>query len=365
VCEARSSAARQAALTKTETVTMTRSRKWALRAAGVAVMVAAAVGTWAGVNATELRAKFAARKLAAATTDDERATWADALAGYGEPGARELVECVKSGEEPARAAAAHSLAKYLDALPDNGPTAVAISGVLLDALPSASEPGKRAVLSLFPAMLKRAGGAHSRRCRAAVIESLKSPEPEVRLAAARLAIHPDIRVRAELKPLLSEPDPRIRGAALFAAASASDGEPTLGDEELFRWLHDPDAGVRKICCDALVARDRSEAEIALGRRLTHPDPAERLKLLLNLRYDEDVPDAEPWLERLSRDPEPAVRAGAARVAVEVAAARSSSVPAWVARVADADPHPTVRFVAAFYRAQPGGRPEPVRPVGAP
>ena len=113
----------------------------------------------------------------------------------------------------------------------------------------------------------------------------------------------------------------------------------------------------------LVGRERSDAEIALGRRLTNPDPTERLKLLLDLRYDDDVADPEPWLERLSRDPEPAVRAGAARVAVEVALARRQPYPAWVGRVADADLHPTVRFVAAYYRSQPAAA--PVRPAGGP
>ena len=62
-----------------------------------------------------------------------------------------------------------------------------------------------------------------------------------------------------------------------------------------------------------------------------------------------MPDPEPWLERLSRDPDPAVRAGAARVAVEVAAERRLPVPVWVARLADADPDPTVRRIAGFYR----------------
>jgi hypothetical protein len=107
-----------------------------------------------------------------------------------------------------------------------------------------------------------------------------------------------------------------------------------------------------VCHDVLVGRDRSDAEIALGRRLAHADPGERLKLLLDLRYDDDVADPEPWLERLARDPEPAVRAGAARVMVEVATGRKLPLPAWVARVADADHHPTVRFVAGYYRARP-------------
>ncbi len=343
---------------------MTARRKWATRAAGVAVMLVAGVGTWAAVNATELRAKFAARQLISATTDDERARCAESLIGYGEPGARELVECVKAGAEPARAAAT-ALEKHLESLPDNDPRALTVAEAILGALPEASDPGRCALLNLFPAVLKRTASTHARRCRSLVVDSLKSADAEVRLEAARLAIHPDLKVRAELKPLLADADARVRGAALFAAAAPADGELTLGDEELFRWLHDPDSGVRKICRDALIARDRSESEIALGRRLTDPNPTERLKLLMNLRYDEDVSDPEPWLERLSRDPEPAVRAGAARVAVEVAAARRLPVPVWVARVADADPHPTVRFVAAFYRTQSPPRPEPVRPASGP
>jgi len=344
---------------------VTHKRKWMLRGVALAVCLLAMVGTWAALNATELRAKYAARKLASATTDEDRASWADTLLGYGEPGARELVACVKSGEDPARTAAVAAFEKYLNALPDGDARAVPLSGAILDAFPNATEAGKRAILALVPTILKRTGSAHALRCRGVVSEGLKAAELETQLVAVRLAIHPDIKLRTELLPLLSSSESRLRGPALFAAAATGDGESALSDEELFHWLHDSDASVRKICRDALVARDRSESEIALGQRLTHPDPTERLKLLLDLRYDDDVVDPEPWLERLSRDPEPAVRAGAVRVAVEIAIERSQRCPTWVGRVADADPHPTVRFVAAYYRAQPLSGNNPLRPVGGP
>jgi hypothetical protein len=336
-----------------------------LRAAGLLVAVVSGAGTWAAMNATALRATFAARQLAAATTDQERAMWANTLAGYGEPGVRKLAQCVQSGSDPAREAAVAALEEHLSALPDNDPRAVTGSAVILNAFPDAPDPGKRAVLRLVPAVLKRTGTTHAARCRVVVAEALKMTDAETRLAAARLAIHPDLKLRAELVPLLAASEPEIRGAALFGVASAAEGDTIISDEELFRWLHDADEHVRKICRDALVARDRSEAEIALGRRLTHTDPNERLKLLLALRYDEDVADPEPWLERLSRDPEPAVRAGAARIAVEVAAARNQSSPAWVGRVADADQHPTVRLVAGYYRTRPSPAREPLRPAGGP
>jgi hypothetical protein len=345
---------------------VTRKRKWILRAAGLAVAIVTGAGTWAWINAAELRARFAAQQMANASTDEERAKWADALIDHGELGVRKLAEYVKRGEDPACAAAVAALEKHLSALPDNDPRAVTVSGAILDVFPSAADPGKRAVLRLLPTVLKRTGNAHAMRGRAVVAEGLRMPDIETRLVAVRLAMHPDIKLRNELASLLAAPEPEVRGAALFAIASSADGEVLVTDEELFRWLNDADASVRKVCRDSLIARYRSEAEIALGRRLTHPDSSERLKLLLDLRYDDDVADPEPWLERLSRDSEPAVRAGAARVAVEVALIRNQTCPAWVGRVADTDIHPTVRFVAAHYRAKPPREQrQPVQPVGGP
>ncbi len=337
-----------------------------LRGAGLLVAVVAGAGTWAVLNATELRARYAAAKLSAATTDEERAKWADTLVSSGTPGVRKLAEGLSTDNEPARAAAVAAIEKHLTALPEGDPRAVTISGTVLDAFPSANDAGKHAVLRLVPIMLQRTGSVHAPRCREVVAAGLRMPDIEARLAAVRLALHSDLKLRGEVVPLLASPEPQLRGAALFAVATSVEGESIVTDEELFRWLHDADAGVRKVCHDVLVGRDRSDAEIALGRRLTNPDPTERLKLLLDLRYDDDVADPEPWLERLSRDQEPAVRAGAARVAVEVATARRQPCPAWVGRVADADLHPTVRFVAAHSRAQPTeAPPDPVRPASGP
>ena len=345
---------------------MTGKRKWMVRAAGLLVALVAGAGTWVALNATELRARLAARELTAAGTDEERAKWAEALIGYGDPGMRHLAECVQICSDQTRAAAVAVMEKHLDALPDGDPRTVRFSGAVLDALPPTTETQTCAVLKLVPLVLKRTGNTFAMRCRGAAAEGLKAASPEARLAAVRLAIHPDIKLRAEVVPLLAAPEPEVRAVALFAVTSTTDGETLIADEELFRWLHDVDANVRKVCRDALVTRGRSEAEIALGKRLTHTDPNERLKLLLDLRYDEDVADPEPWLERLSRDPEPAVRAGATRVAVELALAHKMVCPAWVARVADADTHPTVRSVAAYYRSQPIGTPGgPIRPVGGP
>jgi HEAT repeat protein len=180
-----------------------------------------------------------------------------------------------------------------------------------------------------------------------------------------MALHPDVKMRSELLHLLTDSEPRVRGAALFGVASVTDGEQVIADEELFRWLHDPDESVRKVCYDALVSRDRSETEISLARRLSNPDPSERLKLLFDLRYEDDIPDPEPWLERLSRDQEPAIRAGATRVVLEVMADRKQNCPGWVARVTDADPDPTVRRVAGYFRRELVHSTNDLRPASAP
>jgi hypothetical protein len=179
-------------------------------------------------------------------------------------------------------------------------------------------------------------------------------------------MHPGVNLRADLVSLLAAPEAEVRRAALFAIGPATDDDPVLGDEELFRWLHDPDAGVRQVCYAALTSRGRTDPEIALGRRLTHPDVRERLELLRDLRFDDDVPDTEPWLERLSRDADPAVRAGAARVAVEYAAEKRLTVPVWVGRMADADPDATVRRIARQWRDRPGATGDDgLRQIGGP
>jgi hypothetical protein len=345
---------------------VTRKRKWVLRLGLVAVVLVVGGGVWAATHLAELKAAYAARQLRHADTDEDRAKAADRLAALGDPGSTRLVGFVRSGEESQRVAAVAALDRLLAVLPAGDARAVAVGAQLHEAFPACDASGRRAILGLLPTVLAKTGGTHAARCREAVAVGLKLPDATARVLTIRLAMHPDVRMRADLVPLLSAPEPEVRRAALFAIADATEGEQLIGDEELFRWLHDPDEGVRAVCRDALVSRDRTEAEIGLGRRLVAPDPGERLKLLLDLRYDDDVADPEPWLERLSRDPEPAVRAGAARVAVEVTRDRRQTCPGWVARVAEADADPTVRRVAAYFHRTAAGRTDPnVRPIGKP
>ena len=326
-------------------------RKW-VRGGLALVLVLASAGLCVGWNWTDLKVRYAAHRLKTAAADEDRARWANALAASGDAGLAALVEALGAGDPQVRAAAAAALDAYLNGLPEDDPRAPSLCGRLLQAFTASNNEGREAVLGLVPTILKRGGTTRAAECRDAIESGLKMPAVYSRLIAIRAAMHPESGMRGAIVPLLTDAEPEVRRAALFAIGPASSDQPVIDDEELFRWLHDPDEEVRQVCRDALTSRGRTDAEIAFGQRLTNPDVAERLKLLLDLRYDDEVRDAEPWLERLGRDVDPAVRAGAARVASELAADRDLPIPIWVARLADADPNPTVCRIARYYRMQP-------------
>jgi hypothetical protein len=313
-------------------------------------IVAAGLATWAALNTTALRAKLADRQLRSATNDEARTRAAERLASLGDHGLARLVEFIRAGNDDTRAAAVAAIDRRLMSMPDSDSWIVAAADRLSRAIPSAESAGQMAILELVPNGLKHSSETIAASWRAAIAAGLGSPEARVRVLAARLAIHPRVRMHREVVTLLADPAAEVRCAALVATAMPGESEPLIADEDLFRWLHDPDERVRAICHSALVSRERSEAEITRGRQLTSPDPHERLQLLLDLRLDEDLADPEPWLERLSRDSEPGVRAGAARVAVEITSERRLSNPTWVVRVAESDPDATVRKVVHFFRS---------------
>jgi HEAT repeat protein len=177
--------------------------------------------------------------------------------------------------------------------------------------------------------------------RAAAARGLRAERPEVRLEAIRLAQTPSLDLLNEVVPLLDDSDADVRRAALVAVGAARDA---IADDELLRWLHDPDDDVRKLCEHALRGRGLRDQHLRLGRLLTDPKPQIRLQVLDQLRRAEDL---EPgvWLRRLSHDPAPAVRAAALRAAAEFAMVDLSER---LQQMSQNDPSPTVRQLAAFY-----------------
>jgi hypothetical protein len=327
-----------------------RGRTWAKRIGLGVLLLALAAGGFAAATWPDLPARYAAHRLRTAATDDERTRAAADLAARGDAGFAYLVECFRAGDPPACAAAANALRERFAGLPAADPALAAAAERLRAADPFAPA-GTEAVLGLVPELLRSSDPACVAACRDLVRLGLAAPSADAKVQAIRLALRPDANLAADVVPLLNDPDPGVRSAALLAVGPPGDGPPVVGDEELFRWLNDPDPGVRKLCSSALVARGRSADEVEFGRKLTHPDVRERLGLLLDLRWaDDSVKDVGPWLERLSRDPDPAVRAGAARVAVECRVLFA----AWVDKLAAEDPNPTVRRVAGYYRGLASG-----------
>jgi hypothetical protein len=309
-------------------------RTWTKR---IVVGILVLGGGFAALNASLLRAKYAGHQLRSATTDDARADHARSLLALGDAGIAELVEALRTDDPPTCRA-------VVAALRDNF---AAHAAAVLDAVPTLKDDGLEAVLDLVPEALKANDAAVADKCRAAVERGLQS-SPVAKVAAAKLAARPAIRLTAALVPLTTDADAAVRAAAFTALGTAGDDAP-ITEDDLFRGTNDPDAAVRTVCMAVLETRGRTAEEIDLGRRLTHPQPRVRLQLLVDLA-SETSRDIGPWLERLSRDAEPAVRAGAVRVASE----RNLLYADWADKLATADADPTVRQVATFHRRKAAG-----------
>jgi hypothetical protein len=180
-------------------------------------------------------------------------------------------------------------------------------------------------------------------CRQLTRACLRDEESANRIAAIRLASHPEVSLLQPATSLLDDADPQVRRAAMLAVGSAPEA---ISSDDLLRWLHDPDQEVERLCEAALRGRGLQEAHLKLGRLLTDPDPRSRLQVLEHVRRHSDL---EPglWLRRLSHDPAAAIRAAAVRTAAEM---RLATLSDRLDQMAATDPSPTVRQMAAYYQS---------------
>lgn len=182
-------------------------------------------------------------------------------------------------------------------------------------------------------------------CRELVRVCLRDVESDNRVRALRLAIDPHVDLREQVVPLLRDPAPEIRRAAMIVLGPAAD---TIATDDLLEWMHDPDPEVRRLCESSLKGRGLHDDQLRLGRLLTDPSMAERLKVIDalqdSLRHNSDV---EPgvWLRRLSHDPAPAVRAASVRMAADQSLVDLSDR---LEQMCQDDPSPTIRQLARYY-----------------
>lgn len=178
-----------------------------------------------------------------------------------------------------------------------------------------------------------------------LIHTALKGSPIAKEFACRVAGRPAFGMSAEVVAMVTDESPSVRKAAILAIGTDREA---VNEETLFRLLSDRDDDVKMAAGATLSARGLDEPQIELGRKLLHPEAAVRLSLLGDLlRNDGTVSDLGPWLMRLSRDANPAVRAGAARLAFE-GRVRSAD---WLDDLAERDPDPLVRSVAGHYRSR--------------
>ncbi len=314
---------------------------------GILLLVLAGVAV-AGMQWKNLNARYAGYKLRTATTDDARREAARKLVDAGDAGTHYLTEAFLGSDVERCSAIASVLRERLKELPPTDPRLATLCRPHIHSFADYSEVGQEAAFTLVPDCLRCSDADTLPRCREIVRQALQHRSADVRVQAIQLTMRQELNQKADVVACLQAPEADVRRAAMLAVGPASTGSAVIGDEDLFPWLNDADLQVQMLCEAALSTRGLELEQIAAARKLTSPDASERLKLLIDLRSNRDaIRDPGPWLERLSRDADPAVRAGAARVAYEC----KLSFASWLDRLAVDDPDETVRQIVRFHRTR--------------
>lgn len=307
---------------------------------GLVVPILLAVGMGV-VYRAELSARYLGYQLRDVTDSEARKLLADDLVSRCPAAASVVRELLTTGTPDVQLAIVDAIGQRSVVEPCFASAATAMYA----SMPHLDDNAAEAALAVAPSTC--AEPALADLTKNAIVAALAGG-PNAKVAACRVATRPGIDLAEAVVPLLADPDVSVRKAAVLAVGPASPGTPVIGEEELFKLLSDPSAAVRQVVAASLGMRGLDPQQIELGRKLAHPDARERMALLLELKFArEAVKDPGPWLMRLSKDADPAVRAGAARVAFEC---RVSDI-AWMDELADRDPDPLVRQIASHYRKQ--------------
>ena len=263
----------------------------------------------------ELGAPEAVPALLRAAVDDDAATATLALEALGKLQAplaevRRTLTAIAPGEAARRLAPALFRFKE-DAL-------VEVAAAML-AEPDPAPAGTEAALAV------RAGAAYalSREARPGALPFLRpllaDPDPRIRAWAARgLGDVGGVADFAALEPLLADtaPSPRIQAVRAGAriAARTEAVPPLAWGRRLAGLVDDPLPGVRAIALESSAAWiPQAEVRKAVLGRLVNGEPRER-ELALLAFADAGDPEAPEWVERAAADPARALRARAAEAA---------------------------------------------------
>ncbi len=236
-------------------------------------------------------------------------------------------------------------ALFLDGEP---PATIVSSAVAL--IEAAEQREELRCLSLnLAAMMIEKTPACAELCRRLVEGGIVAASPHARVAAVQLATREPIRkdeaLLKKLAPLLKDKSAPVRRATLLTLGR----EANLIDADgLLFLLHDDDVEVQHLCEVTLQSRGLSERDVQMARLISDENPAARLRVLQHLGRNSEVGDVGAWLQKLSEDPSPAVRAAAVRTA---GLHPNASTNELLRRMSQQDPSETVRLNAQHYLQQ--------------
>jgi hypothetical protein len=325
----------------------TRRKRWKLLLmiflTGLALTGGAAVSQRAALRTWYIAYRFER------AADNERQQWGDKLVEVGEPAVPRLFGCLQKDDTALCTRARDCLEKMLANWGPSDPRSDGLADRFFEAQPSFSPAGQIAALQMLPNLLSANRVEAAAKARLIVSAAIKDKSVEQRILGVAVSSRPELNLLHAIGPLMDDPEADVRRAAILVLGPIREGnggaeQPIISSDDLLHWLHDPDPDVRRICEMSLKSRGLGEQVIRLGKELTHPNPAERLKLLMDLPDEENI-DLAVWLNRLSNDNNSAVRAAAARVAAE----HRVDFAERLEQMSRNDPDATVRKIAEHYR----------------
>lgn len=287
-----------------------------------------------------IKARYYVHRLTTAADD----SWIPRAGDWGNHVANRLVACLTRDDEVICDRAGAALTALSDTWPADDVRQSVLVIQLADGFSAFSAPGQQWSLDFAAGRVRNGHPAILAAARMLVTCGLQSRDSSVRVRAVRLAMRPELTQLEPLLPLLKDAVPEVRRATVLALGPA---KTLVSDDDLLPVLHDTDADVQRLAKTALLSRGLSEKQVQMGRLLSSQRPTDRLKLLAVLR-DDGEHDLSAWLQRLSQDPSPAVRAAAARTAGEQQVFQLADR---LAQMATNDPDTTVRPIASYHLKQ--------------
>jgi hypothetical protein len=242
---------------------------------------------------------------------------------------------------------ASRLLSQVGAQPENRLAALEISAQLLQ-LWCTNPPAETSGPDRSANNSRRSAEALIAQAKAWVVAGLKDDNPSVRVAAVKLAVVPQLHAEELLPPLLLGPradaSPEVRHLVILALGEA---DVLLTTDQICRFLSDEALMVRLAAERVLRARGLPDNQLKIGKLMYQSDPAARAEVAALVCECPEL-DSFLWLERLSRDPAPAVRVAAARAISRQQDLRGLTL---MRHLASEDADPTVQEIARFFLLQ--------------